>query len=181
MSREIAAKRYALALFHIAKDNKAIDQLEHELLVVKEVFSSNKELLTVLNHPKVSINSKKTILKDAFASLSQNVVNTLLLLVDRHRINTVSDIADNFVKYANEERGTEDAVVYSVKPLKESELSALSSAFAKKIGKSTLRLQNVVDKDLIGGINIRIGNRIYDGSVSGKLERLERQLVANRS
>lgn len=181
MSNGIVAKRYALALFELAKENNAIDQFENELTIVKQVFSTNKELFEVFNHPKVSLDAKKTILKESLTGLSQHVVNTLLILVERHRMSIVTDLADHFVSLANEVRGTEDATVYSVRPLKENELSGISSVFASKIGKTSLRLQNIVDKSLIGGIKLRIGNRIYDGSVSGKLERIERQLVANRS
>jgi F-type H+-transporting ATPase subunit delta len=180
MSNGIVAKRYAVALFQLAKEQNTIDQFEKELLIVKEVFTTNKDLIDVLNHPKVTNETKKSIVKEAFASLTQQVVNTLLLLVDRHRVDIVTDVVDYFVKNANEARGTEDAIVYSVRPLTEAELTSISTSFAKKIGKTSLRLQNVVDKTLLGGVKLRIGNRIYDGSISGKLERIERQLVANR-
>lgn len=181
MSKGIVAKRYAVALFQLAKEQNVIDQIENELLVVKEVFTMNQELINVFNHPKVTNEAKKSIIKEAFSGLSQQVVNTLYLLVDRHRVDVVTEIVDYFVQSANEARGTEDAIVYSVRPLSDSELSAISASFAKKIGKTSLRLQNVVDSKLIGGVKLRIGNRIYDGSISGKLERIERQLVANRS
>ncbi|MGM0875085.1 MAG: F0F1 ATP synthase subunit delta [Bacillota bacterium] len=180
MSKGIVAKRYAVALFELAKEQNTIGQIELELLDVKEVFTKNKELIDVLNHPKITNETKKSIIKGSFASVSQQVVNTLLLLVDRHRVDIVIDIVSYFVQKANEIRGTEDAIVYSVRPLTENELTSISTSFAKKIGKTSLRLQNVVDKTLIGGVKLRIGNRIYDGSVSGKLERIERQLVANR-
>lgn len=180
MSKEIVAKRYAVALFQLAKEQNKIDHFEKDLLVVKEVFTANKELLNVFNHPKVSIETKKSLVMESFASLSQSVVNTLLLLVDRHRIDYVVDIVAYYVASANEARGTEDAIVYSVRPLSKIQLAAISSSFAEKVGKVSLRLQNVVDKDLLGGLKLRIGNRIYDGSISGKLERIERQLVANR-
>lgn len=180
MSNGIVAKRYAVALFQLAKEQNRIDQVENELLVVKEVFTTNKELIDVLSHPKVTNETKKSIVKESFSKLSQQVTNTLLLLVDRHRADIVTEVVHYFVQNANEERGTEDAIVYSVRPLSETELTSISTSFAKKIGKASLRLENVVDKNLIGGVKLRIGNRIYDGSVSGKLERIERQLVANR-
>ncbi|WP_273130223.1 F0F1 ATP synthase subunit delta [Bacillus weihaiensis] len=180
MSKGIVAKRYAVALFQLAKEKNSVDQIESELLVVKEVFTSNKELAEVLNHPKIKNETKKSLIKEAFTGLSEAVVNTLLLLVDRHRSDVVSGMVEHFVEKANESRGTEDAIVYSVRHLSETELSSISASFAKKIGKHSLRLQNIVDPSLIGGVKLRIGNRIYDGSVSGKLERIERQLVANR-
>lgn len=103
--------------------------------------------------------------------------HTIFLLIDRRRSSIVPDLTDEFIKLANQARQTEDAVVYSVKPLSEAEMLSLSQVFAKKAGIASLRIRNEVQTDLIGGIKVRIGNRIYDGSVSGKLERMERQLA----
>lgn len=180
MSNGIVAKRYAVALFQLAKEQNTIDQFEKELNIVKEVFTTNGELIDVLKHPKVTKEVKKSIVKEAFTGLSQQIVNTLLLLVDRHRVDIVTEVVSQFIQIANEASGVEDAIVYSVRPLTDAELKSISTSFAKKIGKASLRLQNVVDKALLGGLKLRIGNRIYDGSISGKLERIERQLVANR-
>lgn len=87
------------------------------------------------------------------------------------------DLTDEFIKLANEARQTEDAIVYSVKPLTDAEISSLSQVFANKAGVASLRIRNEVQTDLIGGIKVRIGNRIFDGGVSGKLQRIERQLA----
>ena len=67
--------------------------------------------------------------------------------------------------------------MYSVRPLTEDEQTALSSSFAKKVGKQSLRITNVTDENLLGGIKVQIGTRIYDGSLQGKLTRLERELI----
>ena len=104
------------------------------------------------------------------------MLHTIFLLIDRRRSSIVPDLTDEFIKLANQARQTEDAVVYSVKPLSEAEMLSLSQVFAKA-GIASLRIRNEVQTDLIGGIKVRIGNRIYDGSVSGKLERMERQLA----
>ncbi|KKB74266.1 MULTISPECIES: F0F1 ATP synthase subunit delta [Bacillus] len=177
MSQSAVSKRYAAALFDIALESKLVNEIEEELTVVKQLFSEHKKLIAVLSHPKVPSEKKKQILKDSFGSASTAVLNTLYLLIDRSRISIVPDLADEYVKMANRHRQTEDAVVYSVKPLSEEEIFSFSQVFAKKAGAASLRVKNEVDPDLIGGVKIRIGNRIYDGSVSGKLARIERQLA----
>ncbi|QOR66509.1 F0F1 ATP synthase subunit delta [Cytobacillus suaedae] len=181
MSIGIVAKRYAVALFQIANEQNALDQFEGELRTVKQVFSENPELFAVLQNPKLALDRKKGMISAAFTGLSTSVLNTLMILLDRHRINIVIDMVEDFIKIANEARGIEDAKVYSVRPLTEDEKNTISSSFAAKVGKSALRIENIVDKALIGGVKLRIGNRIYDGSVSGKLARLERELIAKRS
>ncbi|MET1176280.1 ATP synthase F1 subunit delta, partial [Paenibacillus amylolyticus] len=84
----------------------------------------HKDLNAVLGHPKVPAEKKKQILKDSFGSVSTAVLHTLYLLVDRSRTSIVPDLADEYVKMANRFRGTEDAIVYSVKPLSEEEISS---------------------------------------------------------
>ncbi|MCH1625139.1 F0F1 ATP synthase subunit delta [Fredinandcohnia quinoae] len=180
MSKGIVAKRYAVALFQLAKEQHALDQFEGELRTVKQVFAENEDFLTVLSNPKLSIDRKKLIVKEAFTSFSQTTLNTLCLLLDRHREELILDVADEFIELANNERGIAEAKVFSIRPLSEDEKAGLSSVFAAKVGKASLKIENVVDKSLIGGVKLRIGNQIFDGSVKGKLERLERELIAKR-
>lgn len=177
MSKDIAAGRYALALFQLVNEKGQLEQVEEDLRVVKQVFTENNQLQTVLQHPKVSVEKKKAILKEAFASMSTYVLNTLMLLLDRHRASIIDEVANTFIRLAHEERGVAEATVYSVRSLSNDEQTAISAVFSKKIGKQSLKIENVIDHRLIGGVKIRIGNRIFDGSVNGKLERLERQLI----
>ena len=177
MSDLAVAKRYAVALFQIAKEQNLLDQIEEELRTVKEVFTNDNELLVFLEHPKVTNDAKRTIIVNAFSGLSTFVQNTLQLMIDRHRTDVIAAMADEFIELANDAKSVADATVYSVRPLTEAETAAVSTAFAKKVGKKTLRITNITDSNLLGGIKLRIGNTIYDGSVSGKLERLSKQLL----
>ena len=177
MTGSMVAKRYALALFQIAKEQNLLDRMEEELRVVKEVFTYSSDLKAVLKSPSLETAQKKKILTMSFASLNQYVVNTLLLLIDRHREDELVAVADEFIELANEERGIAEAEVYTTRPLTEDERKAFSSVFAAKVGKKALRIENFVDTDLLGGVRLRIGNRIYDGSLRGKLDHLERKLL----
>ncbi|MFT4415410.1 F0F1 ATP synthase subunit delta [Fredinandcohnia humi] len=180
MSKGIVAKRYAVALFQLASEQNALDQFEAELRTVKQVFANSAEFQSVLKNPKLTADRKKSIITEAFVGFSQMTLNTLYLLVDRHREEIIADVADEFIALANNKRGVAEAVVYSVRPLTKEEESSISSVFAQKVGKTSLLIENIVDPSLIGGVKLRIGNRIYDGSVKGKLERLERELIAKR-
>jgi F-type H+-transporting ATPase subunit delta len=179
--REVVAKRYAVALFELAKEKSVIDTTEEELLTIREVLSKNKQLVEFLHHPKVANDMKTNVIKAGFGTfLSQHVLNTLLLLVDRKREEIIRPFIDQFIVLANEERGIADAKVYSVKPLSEDEKKALAETFAVRLSKKMLRIENLIDSELIGGVKLVIGNRVYDGSVSGKLSRIQRQLVSTR-
>ncbi|WP_096156361.1 MULTISPECIES: F0F1 ATP synthase subunit delta [Bacillus] len=181
MSKNVGvAKRYALALFQLAKENNLLMELDTQLVEVKKVFQTNKDLQLVLSNPKITKDVKKQLIREAFAGLSTPLVNTLQLLVDRGRTAIVVDMVNEYKALSNEAKNVEDAIVYSVRSLSEQEMNTISTVFAAKVGKSALTIENIVDPTIIGGLKIRIGNRIYDGSVSGKLERLGRQLTFNR-
>lgn len=178
MSNSAVAKRYALALFQLSKEHQLLDKTEAELRVVKEVITNTPGLTALLKSPKLSIVKKKEILTEAFTSVSPFVLNTLMVLIDRHREEHIGAVADHFIDLAYEEKGIAEAEVYSVRPLTDAESDSISSVFAGKVGKKALIIDNIVDSNLLGGIKLRIGNRIFDGSLRGKLDRLQRQLLS---
>lgn len=179
MSKNAVASRYALALFQIAKESGSLTQFANELQLVKEVFEKTPELKRVLLHPKVTVEQKAELIKNSFASyVSNTVINTLLLINERGRNEIVLAVIDEFKYLAYEEQGMAEAKVYSVKPLSDEHKEVISEQFAKKVNKQKLIIENIVDENLIGGLKIRIGDRIYDGSIKGQLDRLQRQLTA---
>lgn len=176
MSKANVAKRYAEALFQIGVEKQTLDFLETELVTVKEVFTSNKELVTFLEHPKVEGEKKKALLKEAFQGFSEDVLHTLFLLVDRHKETIIPQMVEDFVTLANEAKGTKQATVYSVRPLTDVEKQSIEATFVKKLNIQALNITNEVDPTIIGGVKVKIGNTVYDGTLKGKLNRLERQI-----
>lgn len=177
MKDVIVAKKYALALFRLAQDKKQVDVIEKELLVVKEVFLKEKQLQTFLTSPKIGKDKKRDLIKKAFVNFSQMTMNTLFLLIDRHRVGYILPTIDSFIDISYENKGIARATVESVRALTEEEKQVLASTLAKKINKKTLEITNVVNDDLLGGLKIQIGNRIFDGSLRGKLNNLKRELI----
>ena len=116
---------------------------------------------------------------DSFKGANQLILNTLFLMLDKKRIDEVVNLVNEFISYANDAAGIADAKVYSTRLLTVDESQAISTAFAKKIGKTALRIENIIEPSLLGGIRLQIGNIIYDSSVSAKLERLERDLIGS--
>ncbi|MCQ6264895.1 F0F1 ATP synthase subunit delta [Fictibacillus sp. WQ 8-8] len=182
MSKDLTviAKRYASALFEVVGQEN-LDKAEAELRLVKSIMEQNHDIQKILNHPKISVQQKKQIVKDSIGTdISAPVLNTVFLLIDRNRQGLITEMASQFIGLANESRGIADATVYSVRLLSADEKRQLEETFAKRVGKQRLRIENIIDQSLVGGVRIRIGNRIFDGSVRGKLERIERQLAATQ-
>ncbi|CDQ38304.1 MULTISPECIES: F0F1 ATP synthase subunit delta [Virgibacillus] len=177
MSDAVVAKRYAEALFQLGKEKATLDKLLDELRVVKKVVEHNQDLYRFLMHPRITNDKKKQFIDEVFQGLQANVIHTLKLLVERHRIEMTSSIIDHFIQLVNDANGIAEATVYSVRELTDEEHKELENRFAARFNKKQIQLTNMVDSSLIGGLKIRIGNTIYDGTVSGKLKRIERDIV----
>lgn len=177
MSKSIVANRYALALFKAAQEKGQIDEVQQELTEIKKVFQNNPALDQLLHTPKLSNTKKKELLAQILNGANPLVQNAFLVLLDKKRIDEVLNFVDEFTTIANDAAGVADAKVYSIHALTEEETQAISATFAVKIGKRSLRIENIIDPSLIGGIRVQIGNQIFDSSLSGKLDRLRKDLI----
>ncbi|GAE27236.1 ATP synthase delta chain [Halalkalibacter wakoensis JCM 9140] len=178
MSNHAVAKRYASALFQLAKEKHDLKKVNEELQSVKTVVETTPELVQFLNHPKITVKQKQALVQESFKGLSDISVNALLLLIDRKRTDIIVPMVNKYKELAYEEQDMAEALVYSTKPLSEKEQNHIAKVFAKRAKKSKLEVINIVDPKLIGGIKIRIGDRIYDGTVKAQLDKLERNLTA---
>ncbi|WNS81122.1 F0F1 ATP synthase subunit delta [Domibacillus sp. DTU_2020_1001157_1_SI_ALB_TIR_016] len=179
MSKSGAAKRYAIALFELAKENNQVAKFDQEVRIVKEVIEENGEVAKALESPNLSLADKQALVNTLAAHASTAVLNTLKLLVERRRADEIGTVCEEFIQLSNQERGMAEAIVYSARPLTEAEAASVSQTFARKVGKQTLTIENIVDSNVLGGLKVRIGNRIFDGTLQGKLDRLQKQLTTN--
>ncbi|MEW9671195.1 F0F1 ATP synthase subunit delta [Ammoniphilus sp. 3BR4] len=176
MSSGVVAKRYAYALFEVASEKKQIDLVEQELQQIKQAFDENPAFLQFLNHPQIDKETKKKELNNLFAGkASDTTVNFLNLLIEKNREEVLSLIPRYFIEKANEARGLVDAVVKTVKPLTEEQQQELVKSFKSLLNKE-IRIETQLDDSIMGGVVVQIGDRLYDGSVAGKLNRLQQSL-----
>ncbi|MDF2556841.1 MAG: synthase subunit delta [Bacillales bacterium] len=177
MSNRVAAKRYAIALFQLAKEKNLLESLESEARVIGEVFKNEQEAFLVFSNPNLTAVKKKEFITNCLPNLSAELKNLLMILVDRKRESSLLEVIEYFLKLVIAENDQEEAFVYSAKPLTESEEKEISAVFSKKVGKKALRIENIVQPEMLGGLKIRIGNLIFDGSLSGQLSRLHRHIL----
>jgi len=177
MSRDIVvAKRYAQALFELAAAGKIVSQVENELKLIVDALESNEQLNKFLALPSVQTENKMQLLKDSFgAELSELVYSTLRLMIERGRQSVIPNLYDSYVKIAGAALGQAKAVVYTAKKLSDAELAGVATQFEGITGKKIVAEQ-VENPALLGGVQVRIGDRLYDGSLAGKLERLQKTL-----
>jgi F-type H+-transporting ATPase subunit delta len=177
MSRgTVVAKRYAKALFEIAQQQNIVADVEQQLKGLAGALEQDPEILKFLAFPNIDTARKVAVLKDALGSkFSEAVLNTAELLIARGRQDNIPGVYEAYTKIAGEATGQANATVYTAKQLTGGELEKVVQQFSKTVGK-TIRAEQVVEPSLLGGIQVRIGDRLYDGSLSGKLARLEKTL-----
>ncbi|SFS34484.1 F0F1 ATP synthase subunit delta [Marininema halotolerans] len=180
MSQSIVAKRYAKALFQVASEKGRLDEVAQEWQSVVDALDHHPKLIGWLTHPRVAAEEKKVLFGKLFANLSDTTRNLLFLLIDRNREDVIEAVGTEYTKLAHESKGVAEAEVVTARALTEEEEKELIAVFQKQIGKSLI-VKNRVDSDLLGGVIVKIGDRLYDGSLAGKLERFRKQLTSSRA
>lgn len=176
----IVAKRYAEALFELARERGQLDSVQEEIELVAASIRDHSEFAEVLNHPRISAAQKKEVLMNVLGShLSEINQNFLQLLIDKGRQNLLPHIVEAYIELANESRGVAVGTAITATPLTDTERTRLEATFTAKVDKK-VQLDNVVDPQVKGGVLVRLADRIYDGSVSGKLARFQRRLKATQ-
>jgi len=164
-------KRYAEALVEIAQTANAIDEIRQQLTEVKDIYKSQQELRLLLNNPKVKIDAKKGVINSLFSKhVRPEVLKFLLLLIDNDRIKHLSGINDEFIKLADIKQNTLNMTIISATELDESHITKIKEKYRKIYNAARVRANIEIDKSLIGGIMLKIGDKVIDGSVKGRLE-----------
>lgn len=170
----VAAKRYARALFEVAAQQQKGLEVEEELRAVVHAIEGDADIQKFIATPNVPQSVKMNVIRQALAGkVSQPVLNTIELLLDRGRAEMFAELLNSYVKIQGASLGLADATVYSTYPLSDQEKEQVASEFGQ-LAHQKIRVTNVVDESLLGGLKVVIGDKLYDGSIAGKLERLEK-------
>lgn len=180
MIEGLVAKRYAKALFEVANERKMLDQVEQDLNLIVKIMKDTEGFLTFFRHPKISFDVKKelitSVLQKQISTISQNF---LFQLIDNQRIEYAEEILFQYVILANEVRKVVDVEAVTAVELEESDKNSIIQMFSKKMNK-TVRLTNVIDPSILGGMIVKMGDRIYDGSLSSQLSMMKKNLLESR-
>lgn len=173
--RDSAPRRYAEAAFQLAERDGSIETWRREL--EQAVAETDGQLMAVLANPALPLDERLTAANRVFAGLSQPVRNIVLLLVRRGRIEQLPRVAAEFVRLDDRRQGITHATATSAAPLTDIETRALTARLEQMTG-GRVALTTDVDEGLLGGLVVRVGDRLIDGSVRGRLERLRNQLAS---
>ncbi|MGH2462744.1 MAG: ATP synthase F1 subunit delta [Candidatus Limnocylindria bacterium] len=174
--RDTAARRYAEAAFQVALAEDALDRWEADLGVLTAALEV-PELRAVMEHPAIPFADKERVLRRAVSDVGAEPLNLILLMIRRGRPGAIPAMRRHFEELVRRERGIAKAEIRTALPLDDQDRAELERTLERLAGRD-VELTELVDPSLIGGISVRIGDRLYDASVRSRLERLRARLTA---
>ena len=174
--RDSSPRRYAEAAFEIALRDDTVDSWRSELDRAATALDS-AELSETLANPAIPLRQRIEVVQGVFADLGEPVRNLIQLLLSRGRIRQLPRVAAEFRRLDDKRNNIVNAIATSASPLDDAEIRAITARLEQMSG-AEVALETAVDPDLIGGIVVRIGDRLIDGSVRGRLERLRYKLAS---
>ncbi|OGO53099.1 MAG: ATP synthase F1 subunit delta [Chloroflexi bacterium RBG_16_69_14] len=175
--RDTAARRYAEAAFEVALRDGTVDAWRAELDAAAAI-GSDETVRRMLANPAVALETRTGIAEATFGVVvGRPVLNLIGLMLRRGRIEQLTRVAAEFRRLDNARQGITLATATSASPLTPDEIRALTQRMEQFTG-GRVELDLQVDPSLLGGLVVRVGDRLIDGSVRGRLERLRNQLVS---
>ena len=174
MENELA-HQYAIALFELTS-KQALSYLD-ALKSIQETLDDNKDFYKFLASRSIDYQKKEeTIDKISTLFKLEHLSSFLKLLVKRHRLGLLKEINAEYLSLYNDSIKAKEGLIYSVKPLKETDIKKIEKSLEKRFG-CKISLQNKIDESLIGGVRVYIDGKLFDGSIKTRLIELEKTLL----
>jgi F-type H+-transporting ATPase subunit delta len=171
-----AARRYAEAIFGIAERDRTVEPWLAELEQVAAALGDEREL-HALQNPAVPMAAREAALESSLGDISRQVRTLVVLLLRRNRLELVGRVVDEYRRLSDRRAGIVRARATSHQPLEPGDVRALTQRLEQMTG-GRVELTTDVDPSILGGVIVRLGDQLIDGSVRGRLERLRARLAS---
>ena len=175
MPIEVAAKRYAQAVFAIASDSNDFRSWQGSLARIG-AFTAELDHARLLENTRVPIETKHRLVDAGLADLPRLALNFAHILVDKGRTGLASQIAEHFTALVEEREGVTRALVTTAVPLADPERASLAARLQQSTG-ARVEIQTAVEPQIIGGVIVQIGDKLFDGSTRARLAALKSNLM----
>lgn len=174
---KLVSKTYGDALFEVALEENKLDEFLEEVKAVKAAMDENQDLFKLMNHPKVVKEEKVKVVENIFTGkVSQELVGLIRMIVDKGHFDEIDGVFTYFIDEVKEYRNIGTAYVTSAVELSDVQKSAIEKRLLETTKYVTFEMHYIVDDAIIGGLVIRIGDRVVDSSIRTKLAELSREL-----
>ena len=174
---KLVSKTYGDALFSVALEENRVDELFEAVTIVSEALRANQEFGEMLNHPKIMKEDKVKMVEDTFSSrVPKEIVGIMTLMVSKGRASDILPTFDYFIGLVKEEKKIGKAKVTTAFSLSDAQKDKVEKKLLDTTKYEKFEMEYQVDETLIGGMVIRIGDRVVDSSIKTKLYDLSREL-----
>lgn len=174
---KLVSATYGEALFDVACNENRIDSFYEEAVAVLQSVNDNPELLRLLNHPEIVKEEKIQLIENIFHNfVSGEMTGFLIAIVEKDRSSQIPDIFQYFIAKVKEYKKIGIAYVTTPLELSEDMKKKVVDRLLQTTDYKEFEMNYAVDKSLIGGMTIRIGDRIIDSSIKNKLNLLSKEL-----
>ncbi|MEA2436887.1 MAG: F-type H+-transporting ATPase subunit delta [Thermoleophilaceae bacterium] len=173
---EEIAEVYSRALFDVAKEHDILDEVHDQLGQFADALDQNRDLQLFFFSPYFSSQEKKDGIGKLISGADENFVRFLELLAERHRMPAIFRIRREFDGLYSEERKLLPVTVTSAIELDKKTVKEIGRKIEENTGRK-VELTTKVDPDVLGGLVMRVGNVVMDGSIRARLERLRKQVA----
>lgn len=175
-----AAKRYAHALFELAREQKIDAEVESVLGELSQALKGTLQAERLLMNPRMDLAEKRRMFSRIFAGAvgpaGELLLNFFSVLFEKNRFNLVHEVAAEYKIIADQAQGESIALVRTALALDPASEARLTAVLEKRTGTKVF-LKKEVDPSVLGGVEVRIGNRVIDGTVRGGIARLRGELL----
>lgn len=177
MRDETVARNYAEALFELAQRHEGIDAYGDHIQTVARLLEENPSFRLFLETPRIDAEDKKAVVRKAFAEFPAPMTNFLLVTIDKRRQRLLRQIARAYADLVDEHENRAHVEVTVAREMTDETKDRVAERLSALLGKTAIPHVRV-QPEIIGGIVVRAGDTIYDGSLRRRLDRMRRQLVA---
>ena len=175
---KLISKTYGGALYELAVEENKVDSFMEEIQALQQILAENKELQSLMNHPKIIKEEKLQVLRNIFEGrMDKELLGFLSLIITKDRYDEIDNILQYFIDEVKELKGIGVAYVTTAEALREEQKQQIVAKLLSTTKYEQMEMHYTEDKSLIGGMVIRIKDRVVDSSVRTKLEEMKKQLL----
>ena len=165
-------------MFELAIEENKVDDLLGEIGELQGILEKNEEFGKLMTHPKINKEEKLKVVTEVFKGrVSDELLGFLTIVISKDRYQDIDEILDYFLTEVKKYKGIGVATVTTAVPLKEEQCKKIEKKLLDTTDYKSMEMHYKQDKTLIGGMVIRIGDRVVDSSISTKLNELQKELL----
>lgn len=168
---------YAIALYEIGTELKKQSAFHKDARLITAAFLENGEFINIISSTKLTKDKRKDIIVKSFSKrINTSYINAMLLMIDNNQFNSAQYTFKLLNKKFNTHFGIVQGEIITTDPLSKAEISKIEKAMKTKISKD-VELQNIIDKEVLGGVKVVLGDTVFDSTIKGQLNDMKLELM----